>query len=93
MFAATRAKIARRHIAGAMRVIDEHLSRIRDYSGNPGDPGFKSLFDHIKKHLGNIKKAANRLRGSQQEETLQYVDDMMKQLEEMAREHGLPWNN
>jgi hypothetical protein len=68
-----------------------YYSEIDYYSGDPKDPRFKTLFDTVRKHLENIKKATSRLKGKEQEESMKNLDDMWKQLEERAKSHGLPW--
>jgi len=93
VYAIAQTKAARKDIAGAMKQINIHLNKISNSSGSsPNDP-IKQWLKHVRKHLRNVAKAADRLKGKEQEETLKYVEDTWKQLEGMAKEHGLPWGS
>jgi len=89
VYASTRTKAAEKDVAGAMKQVALHLDKINN--ANPGDPMKKWLKD-IRKHLRNIRKAADRLNGKKQEEALNNVDEVWQKLEGMAKEHNLPWN-
>jgi RHS repeat-associated protein len=94
VLAAASGKMAKKKIAGALGVINEHLARISTQiaEGGPDDP-IKDWLKHIQKHLRNIRKAAKRLKGNQRDDTLKLTDDLFKQLEELARQHNLPWGS
>jgi 1,2-phenylacetyl-CoA epoxidase catalytic subunit len=47
---------------------------------------------HIKKHLKNIKKYAERLKGKAREEALDFVRETAEKLRHLAEKQNYPWD-
>ncbi len=86
------ASVAEKHIAGAQRVIQEHIGKIDNPGPNGGPEYIPKWLKDIAKHLRNILKKAERLTGKKKEAAQEYVRKTAEQLRKLAEEHGVPWD-
>jgi glycine cleavage system H lipoate-binding protein len=90
IYLAERAKQAQKHIDGAIYQVNEHLEKMG--SVPPDDPNNKDWLKHIKKHLNNIKKYANRLKGQSRGDALKFVEETSTKLKDAADKFNVPWD-
>jgi hypothetical protein len=85
------ASVAEKHIQGAQRVIQEHIEKINNPGPNGGPEYIPKWLKDIAKHMRNILKRAERLKGQKREAAREYVRRMAEELRQLAEEYGIPW--
>jgi len=86
------ASVAEKHIQGAQRVIRDHIEKINNPNQHGGPDYIPKWLKDIAKHLRNILKKAERLKGKKKEAAEEFVRKIGEQLRQLAQEHGVPWD-